>query len=507
MATGSATPAVEAVGVGKRFGATVALHDVSVTVERGTIHALIGENGAGKSSFLGVVAGRLAPSDGTVEVFGAPLRFGEPRACREAGIVAIYQEGTIVPAMSAVDNVFLGRPTARAGLVDRAAMEARFREHAERLRVRIDPGVVAGRLSVADQQMLEIMRALESDARVILFDEPTASLAAPEREALLAVMRDLRAEGVTMMFVSHNLDEVKAIADRITVFRDGAVVASGAAAAWTKAGMVEAMLGHAAGEAVARGGTVAPDAPVLLDVDALTVPGILADVDLSVRAGEVIGIGGLVGSGRTTLLRALAGSAPGATATMTVDGETGPLPRSPREALRRGVALIPEDRKHQGLVLSMSAMENVTLGDLRGVRRHGLVSRRVMQRRAIEAGEPYGFRANRMGELARNLSGGNQQKLLLARWAHRPPRVLLCDEPTRGIDIGAKEEILTNLRRLADEGTGIVIVSSELEELEAICDRVVVLAGGRKVGELAREDGDLRASAILHLAFEVEAVA
>lgn len=499
-------PAVEAHALVKRYGGTLALSGVDVTVERGEIHALIGENGAGKSTFLGVLAGRVPPTSGSVSVFGRAHDFGDPRHARRAGVVAIYQELTIIPARSALHNVFLASPRRRAWVImDESSMRHRFDELARRLGVAIDPDATARDLSVADQQSLEIMRALDAEARLVLFDEPTASLAPPEREALFRTMRELKRQGVTMVFVSHNLDEVLAIADTVTVFRDGAVVASGPRPAWNKQRMVREMLGHEEpewGEQHARSTRTDTRGPVLRAAE-VTTPGAIHPIDVSVSAGEILGIGGLVGSGRTSLLRALAGFERASTGRLWIDGEETRWPRSPRQALKSGIALVPEDRKQQGLIQGLSAMDNVTISDLGAVARHGLVSNRLMQQRAADLAAAYGFRRERIQETTSNLSGGNQQKLLLARWAHRPPRVLLCDEPTRGIDVGAKEEILKTLRRLATEGLALVVVSSELEEVVAISDRVLVLAEGRAVGELTGDSGEISVENILNAAFRL----
>jgi ABC-type sugar transport system ATPase subunit len=504
-----AAPAVASHGLVKQFGGTRALDGVDVTVGANEIHALIGENGAGKSTFLGIVAARIAPTSGSVAVFGEPHDHRHPRQARQAGIIAIYQELTIVPARSALHNVFLATPRRRGGaFMHDAAMRRRYHELSERLGVSIPPDTPARNLSVADQQSLEIMRALDTDARLMLLDEPTASLAPPEREALFRTMRELKRQGVTMVFVSHNLDEVLSVADAVTVFRNGSAVASGPVAAWTKERMVRQMLGHA--EPVWSGAPATvrqTSGDEVLRAEGITVPKAVEGIDVRVSRGEVVGLGGLVGSGRTTVLRALAGLEPSSTGRIWIDGEERRWPRSPREALGYGIALVPEDRKDQGLVQGLSAMRNITLSDLRSVSRHGFVSRRLMRERARELAGAYGFDAARVEETTRNLSGGNQQKLLLARWAHRPPRVLLCDEPTRGIDVGAKEEILATLQRLAAGGLAVVVVSSELEEVVAISDRVTVLSEGRAVAELGAEQGGITVERILGAAFGLEEAA
>ncbi len=498
--------AVACRGLGKRFGAARALGGVDLDVRAGTVHALVGGNGAGKSTCLGLIAGRIPPTEGTVTVGETPLGHGDPREARQAGVATIYQELTIVPALSTQANVFLGVPHARGGWLAERRMRDEFVALCRRLDVQLPLDVPAGALSVADQQLLEILRALVSDPRVILFDEPTASLAQHEREVLFRVMRDLRDQGVAILFVSHNLDEVLEIADDVTVFRNGRRVAGGPAAQWTKPGLVAEMLGRPWSGAVTVSGDAdrRSQAASALRVAGLAVPGALHPVDLEVGAGEILGVGGLVGSGRTTLLRALAGVAPHAHGACWIGGERTTLPTSAHAARRHGIALISEDRKSAGLLTRMSSMDNVVVSDLRAVSRWGFLSRRAVREAAGRAVEDLSFDLGRLATNAANLSGGNQQKLLLGRWRHCPPRVLLADEPTRGVDIGAKEDILRALRDLAVAGTAVIVVSSELEELVAVADRITVLAEGRQVGELRRDADPISVDAILGMAFRTE---
>jgi rhamnose transport system ATP-binding protein len=502
----TAPPAVSVVGVSRTYGAVRALSDVSLDLRAGEIHALVGENGAGKSTLLGIVAGRVAASAGRLEVFGAELATGHPRDARAAGVVAIYQELTTIPARSAYENVFLNQYVAHGGRVDDGAMRRRFAELCDEFGVRIPANARADTLSVADRQLLEIMRALQAGARVVLFDEPTAALANREREKLFGLMDQLRRGGAALAFVSHNLDEVLDVSDRVTVFREGRVVASRAASAWTKAELVHAMLGAQLEDTLQRrpGRPPRPPRP-LLEARGLAVPGLLYPVDVDVRAGEVLGVAGLVGSGRTSLLRALAGLER-AQGTIALDGTEHAAPRTPRAARALGVALIPEDRKAQGLVLAQSSAFNVVLGDLRAVARGPVVRQRAAVAAARAATELYGFDPRRLGAPAGTLSGGNQQKLLLGRWRHARPRVLLADEPTRGIDIGAKLDILAALRASAlEDGLAVVIVSSELEEVVAIADRIVVLRDGRLVEELDCHATAVDVPRLLRAAFGVEA--
>lgn len=394
-------------------------------------------------------------------------------------------------------------------------MRARYLGLCERLNVDPVPaGVPAGRLSVAEQQLLEVMRALVGEARIVLFDEPTAALAQPERDALLKLMDDLRRAGMTLAFVSHNLDEVLEVADTVSVFREGEMVATGPRARWSQALLVREMVGREHRERLSLELSVssvepaerrrAPDrgaAPVLR-ASGLSVPGVLDNISLSVAAGEILGIAGLVGSGRSSVLRSLAGVQANATGGLWIDGAQVGWPSTVRSARRHGIALIPEDRKAQGLVLGMSARDNATMSDWGDVVRRGLISNSLMDERAASAARGLGFPADRLARAASQLSGGNQQKLLFARWRHSRPKVLLADEPTRGIDIGAKEVIATALRQMAEEGVGVVLVSSELEEVVALSDRVVVLRHGEVCATVDRGEG-FDASILLQAAFGV----
>ncbi|RUX19668.1 sugar ABC transporter ATP-binding protein [Mesorhizobium sp. M2A.F.Ca.ET.037.01.1.1] len=498
-------PAISLLDVSKSFGHVVALQPVSLDIAAGTIHAFVGQNGAGKSTTLGVLAGRIEPSSGRVLLFGEEANLGNPRAARAQGVSAIYQELTIVPALSAAANVFLGQTLAHGGFLDERAMHRRFSDLCARLGVSIDPAREARRLSVADQQMLEIMRALQADSKIILFDEPTTALAPPERDALFNVMRELRDQGHTLIYVSHNLDEVLGISEQISVFRNGRLVQTQPRASWTKQGLVASMLGEAMGDIYhRRNRTLASVGSPVLKVRGLTVPGAVTDLALSVSAGEILGIGGLVGAGRTTFLRAIAGMEPRARGKFVIAGREVAWPTDPRTARDYGIALVPEDRKTQGLVLGMSSMDNVAMANYGRVRKSGFVDAARLRSLSRKSTDRFGLDPRRLGDPVGNLSGGNQQKVLLSRWDYEQPKVLMVDEPTRGIDVGAKSEILDALRDFAERGTAVIIVSSELEEIVAVADRVVVLSEGRLVDELDHARSPLSVHAILNSAFGVE---
>jgi ABC-type sugar transport system ATPase subunit len=361
-------------------------------------------------------------------------------------------------------------------------MRERFLAIAERLGVAIRPEARAGSLSVADQQMIEIMRALVADHRVLVMDEPTAALGPAERRKLFDVIADLRRSGCSIIYISHDLDEVLRLADRVSVMRAGALIETAATASWTKARLVASMVGEVRAPTPRLHG--ASRAPDLIRVEGLKVPGRVSDVTLTLHQGEVLGLAGLVGSGRTEILRSIAGADPTATGRIVLDGATAPLFRSVRGAVDAGIMLVPEDRKGQGIVPLLSGDENVVLTDLRSVSRWGLVQSAKQRDRAEAVTIPLGFAPARLRPPIGTLSGGNQQKLVIGKCLHREPRILLLDEPTRGIDIGAKAEIFAAIQSLAARGMGVILVSSELEEVVAHSDRVVVLAQGRLIAEL-----------------------
>jgi len=421
---------------------------------------------------------------------------------RAAGVAAVYQELTTLPDMTAQANVFLGQQLSGYGYVKDREMRTRYVELCEELGIASFPDKRAGRMSVADQQLLEMMRALISNAKIILLDEPTASLAPHERNVMLNLMESLRDSGITIMFVSHNLDEVMRVADVITVFREGSITAHGPASETTKTEMIEAMLGRAYLEPTNRRTAPVPATETSrLRISDVTVKGAIENISLDLRPGEILGIGGLVGSGRTTLLNAIAGAVPVSAGEMWVDGGHIPWPRSPRAARSRGFVLLPEDRKTQGLIPDRNGAENILVSDLPAVARFGIVNRRAFMAAAETSARGFGVAPEALLKKASQLSGGNQQKLLLARCAHSGPTVLLADEPTRGIDIGAKAEIVERLNDLATAGLSIIFVSSELDEVAAISHRIVVLAEGRMLGVLDNSKGDVDEKVILHTIF------
>jgi ABC-type sugar transport system ATPase subunit len=487
--------------VEKQFGPTRALRGISIELIAGEVHALVGENGAGKSTCLSVMAGRVAPDLGEVHINGTRLRTASPSAARKLGVAAVYQELTPFPALSAVENVFAGALTSNLGVLRKGPMLARYRELTQRYGVKVRPDVPVGSLSIADQQLVEILRGVNLGVRALLFDEPTASLGVSERKALHAMIRDLRDSGTAIGFVSHDLDEVLELSDRVTVFRDGAVVDSRLAADWTKSELMRSMLGKELVALVARGSEGKSPGPEVLSVQNLRVGSLIQGINFSLGRGEVLGVAGLVGSGRTTLLSALSGRYREARGDVRLNGQVMKVPTRTYHASQAGFVLLPEDRRGEGLFLALTAAENIVAPRLGPYSRFGWLSWRRIREATSKLSDFVEFPADRLSQAARGFSGGNQQKLLIARALQREPAVLLADEPTRGIDVGAKAQILLKIRSLADEGVASILASSDPEELCAVCDRVLVLHEGHQMGVLHRNEGELIPAKILQLSF------
>ncbi len=500
IAAAGPTAAVRLRQVSKSFPGVQALRNVSFDLLAGEVHGLVGANGAGKSTMIRMLSGASTPDSGSIEIGGEPLLNDDPRHLRAAGISAIYQELTIIPEMTAISNAFLGEVPSRWGLVDRRRMRARFAELSAWMSIDIPPYIKAGKLSVANQQMLEIMRAVLANGRVLIMDEPTAPLGPFERQRLYDLIGRLRARGVAIIFISHDLDEVLRLCDRVSVMREGQLVTTRPASTWSKDSLVQAMLGDVTIERAARRPTGAR--PPMLRIQHLTVPGRVHDVSFDLAQGEVLGIAGLVGAGRTEMLRAIAGAEEASSGHMLLDSVEQLWPHDVRTAIRRGIVLAPEDRKRQGLVLSRSARSNLLLADMRSAAHGPILDARRQRGLGEGLARRLGFDPARLGADALTLSGGNQQKLVLGKWLHRRPRVLLLDEPTRGIDLGAKQEIFHTIRRLSEEGLSVILVSSDLDEVVEHADRVLVMARGRQIAEL--DGAQATVERILNLIFAVE---
>ncbi|PXY32675.1 sugar ABC transporter ATP-binding protein [Prauserella muralis] len=479
-------PLLELRNVSKSFQAVRALRGVSLALRAGEVHALAGENGAGKSTVVRVIGGEHQPDSGEVLLDGETVRFSSPREAQQRGVAVIHQEPIQFPDLSVAENVFMGRQPLRPGRrIDRRAMTRRAAEVFAQLGVPIDPVRQTRGLSIADQQIIEIAKALVADARIIVMDEPTAALSAVEAERLFRVARGLAERGAALLFISHRLDEMYALCDRVTVLRDGAFVTTERMADIDHDTLVRRMVGRSVEQLFPKRDTEAGEE--VLVVDGLTRAGVYRDISFSVRKGEIVGLAGLVGSGRSEVVRAIFGVDERDAGSVTVNGE--PLPAGrPRTAIERGVALVPEDRREQGLVLELSIERNASLARLHQVSPGGITRRSKESELAGTWGERLALKFGRLSDSVSTLSGGNQQKVVLGKWLATEPSVLIVDEPTRGIDIGAKVEVHALLSDLAAQGMAVLLISSELPEVLGMADRVLVMHEGRLTAELSRDE-------------------
>ncbi|MEO7964976.1 MAG: sugar ABC transporter ATP-binding protein [Gemmatimonadaceae bacterium] len=479
--------AVRFSGVTRRFPGVVALDSVSFDVMPGEVHAVCGENGAGKSTLGRILAGIQQADEGEIVLDGALVKFATPREAMARGVAMVHQELAFCDNMSVAENLLLSRLPSRWGFVQRGALH---RDAASLLAevgaTSIDPSRAMASLSIAEQQVVQITASVAAGARVVIFDEPTSSLGEGEAERLFALMGDLKQRGVTMLYVSHRMPEIFRLCDRITVLRDGRHVSTRLTSETTEADLVREMIGRPVGQYFG-GHTRVAAGEELLRVDSLSSPGRFSNVSFSLRRGEVLGLAGLVGAGRSEVAQAIFGLDPRATGRMRVRGENVRI-RTPRDAMAHGLGLVPEDRKKQGLVLGMVARENTTLASLPSMSQRGWINR--VRERAVASSyfERLRVRSTVMEAPAVQLSGGNQQKLVLAKWLAAKSEILLLDEPTRGVDIGAKAELHAWIDRLAADGAAVLLISSELPELLNLSTRIIVLRAGNVVGELARED-------------------
>jgi rhamnose transport system ATP-binding protein len=472
----------------KSFGAVRALEDGSVTLYPGEAHALLGENGAGKSTLVKILAGVHQLDSGRLLIDGEPVTFSGPAASRAAGVSIIYQEPTLFPDLTVAENIFVGRqPLRRGRRMDPAEMARRAREVFARLGVHIDPARQARGLSVADQQIVEIAKALSFNARVIVMDEPTAALTLVEVDRLFDVARTLCAQGAAVLFISHRLEEVFALCQRATIMRDGRFVRSAPVPELTIDDIIRSMVGRDLAALFPK--TAIEPGEVMLKVERLTREGVFTDVSFEVRRGEIVALAGLVGAGRSEVARAIFGIDRRDAGTVTVRGTE--LPNaSPRAAMAAGVALVPEDRRQQGLVMEMAIDHNVALASLDNLQERGLIRRSKEQLLASEWATRLQLKYGRVKNPVSTLSGGNQQKVVLAKWLARQPQVLIIDEPTRGIDVGTKAEVHRLLDELVGQGMAVLMISSELPEVLGMADRVLVIREGRLVAEIPRSAAD-----------------
>ena len=484
----SAPLALEAQGIFKHFDGVHALSGVRLDVRQGEIHALLGENGAGKSTLVKVITGVYAPDAGTIKRDGEIVEFANVRQANRAGIVALYQELSTIPSLSVAENIVLGEQTpSKAGFVNWHELRKRAQTQLDRLNQKIPLNELAGDLSPVQQTMVAFARALAMDARVLILDEPTASLTDTEIRDLFKVLRSLRAEGVAIIYVSHRLEEVFELCDRLTIMRNGETIITKNVADSNIDEVISTMVGRSAGDLYPERGTATNE--VALSVEHLNGRKI-TDITFNANKGEVLGIGGLAGSGRSELLRILSGAQKHTSGTITVDGKTLKLSPGVGRALDAGIALVPEERRSQGVILSATIQDNIALANIASVSKLGLVSTSGIATIAQNGMKDLQIKARSAHQHVGELSGGNQQKVVLAKMLARKPKVLLMDEPTRGIDVGTKAEIYRLIRQLAAGGTTVIAVSSELPELIGMSDRIIIMHEGQISGEVQANGAD-----------------
>jgi len=477
--------AIELSKISKSFPGVKALSDVELRVRKGEVHALVGENGAGKSTLIKVMTGFHKMDSGEMRVDGEPVSFDNPQQSIGAGIACIYQELSIVPQLDVAKNIFLGNWPRKGRLIDRKALYENAEKILERVKLDVSSRTLAGDLSIAQQQMVEIGRALTRDARIIIMDEPTSSLTDKETEVLLELIDQLRSEGISIIYISHKLDEVLRISDQITVLCDGRNVATVKAAETSREKLIEYMLGRPLSNMFHKTETEIGD--VVMEVEGLSREGVFRDVSFRVHAGEVLGFFGLVGAGRSEIMRAIFGVDKADGGSIRIDGKAVSI-RSPRQAVKNGIALVPESRKDDGLALRLSVLENMTLVKLGDIQTGGVIDQKERRRLTGEYIESIRVKTPSPAQLVGNLSGGNQQKVVIAKWLMKNPKVLILDEPTRGIDVGSKAEIYSIIDNLAKSGVAVIIVSSEMNEILGVSDRIISVFEGQLTAEFRRED-------------------
>ena len=479
----SDTPLLTMTGVCKRFPGVQALQDATLEVSPGEVHVLLGENGAGKSTLMKVLCGQYAADNGKIAFGDRTIAPESPIEAERLGLVIIHQELNLIPGLTVAENIFLGREPTRGGFILGEVMRETSGKLLRRVRCNVDPDTPVAQLSVAEQQLVEIARALKEDAQLLVMDEPTAALADAEIEALFEVIQGLANQGVPVIYISHKMREIFAIGDRVTVMRDGHTVGTREVRKTDVNELIRLMVGRTIDEQIAKR-EVEIGEPVL-QVEGLARGNVLSPTSLSVGAGEILGVAGLMGSGRTELARAIFGADPVDAGTVKV-GATILPGNDPAASIAAGLGFLTEDRKQQGLVLQMSVGENITLTSLDEFSRHGLLDLAKECERARDLVQKLRIRASSLNQEAINLSGGNQQKVVLARWLAAGCRVMLFDEPTRGIDVGAKAEIYELIGELVERGVAVVLISSEMPELLGLADRVAVMHEGSLQGELPR---------------------
>jgi rhamnose transport system ATP-binding protein len=475
---------LELTGITKRFSGVEVLHEVSFTLRPGEVHALLGENGAGKSTLVKVITGVHQPDGGEIFFNGEQVHFADSHQSRQAGIAAIYQELSLFPDLDVAENIFVGRqPVTRGGRIDWRRLYSEAEELLNSLGVHLDLRRKARALSIAQQQMVEIARAFSINARVMIMDEPTSTLTLNEVEDLFRLVRRLREDGAAIVFISHRLEELFELADRVTVLRDGSYVATRLMSEVSRDDLIRMMVGRTITNLFPK--QEVQSGETILKVENLSQPGVFQDISFELRKGEILGMAGLVGAGRTEVARALFGAEPAAGGTIWIDGAVRKI-QSPEDAIRLGLAYVPEDRQIHGLILPMNIVSNISLTLLDEYATAGWIKDRQERRASYQAARQMEVRANNIWQKARELSGGNQQKVVLAKWLSTRPRILILDEPTRGIDVGTKAAVHALMSSLAAEGMAILMISSELPEVLGMSDRILVMHEGYLTAEFSR---------------------
>ncbi|MDI6826936.1 MAG: sugar ABC transporter ATP-binding protein [Armatimonadota bacterium] len=489
--------ALEMRGITKTYPGVKALDNVDFKVEKGEVHALVGENGAGKSTLMKILAGAQPMDSGEIRINGETVHITSPQKAMELGISIIYQEFNLVPYLNAAENIFLGREPKwiLPCFVDFRTMYAEAQKVIDSLGVKLDVRTPVNRLSVAQQQMVEVAKATSRNASIIAMDEPSATLTEHELQNLFELIRSLKNQGVSIIYISHRLEEIFQISDRVTVLRDGKLVGTKPVSETNRDEIIRMMVGRELKEKIPKEST--EFGPPALTIKGLSRKGILHDISFTVHKGEILGIAGLVGAGRTELARAIFGADPIDTGEIWLNGTRVDI-RSPRDAIQLGIGLVTEDRKELGLILSMVVRENISLANLDSLTRFGFVKRREERKAALKFVEDLMIKTPSIEQQVQNLSGGTQQKVVLAKWLFTKSRVLIFDEPTRGIDVGSKVEIYQLMNRLVANGAAIIMISSELPEILGMSDRILVMHEGRIAGELSREEATQEK--IMHLA-------
>lgn len=490
--------ALEAEGISKFFPGVRALDNVSLRVKPGSVHALMGENGAGKSTLMKCLIGIYRPDNGIIRVKGEPVQFNDTLDALRSGISMIHQELNLVPHMTVAENIWLGREPMKYGFVNHRQLNKLTCDLLSKLNIRLTPEKMVGDLSIASQQMVEIARAVSWNADVVIMDEPTSALTETEVSHLFTIIRDLRAQGKAIIYISHKMDEIFSITDEVSVFRDGAWVGSDTTASYSRQSLITQMVGRELTQLFPKfNNDIGQD---VLTVRNLQRKGVFQEISFSVRRGEILGVAGLVGAGRSEVMESLFGMTHIDGGEILIDGVPVTID-SPSTAIDKGLAFLTEDRKKSGLFLVLSVMENMSIVNMPEYSsRGGFVSHMQMAKDCMEQIRRLNIKTPTMDQIINNLSGGNQQKVLIARWLLAQPKVLILDEPTRGIDVGAKAEIYRLISELANRGVAIVMVSSELPEILGMSDRVMVMHAGRITGILSKEDADQET--ILSLASE-----